>query len=300
MSARIDELQTFALIARTGSLATASRELGVAPSTVTKQLQALERRLGVRLVHRTTRRVVLTELGRRYRQRVDRLLEELTDMDAEIRDLHAAPTGKLRISAPQEFGRQFLCDFAAEFVAEHPELGLDLELTDRLVDLVHEERDAVIRIARARDSSLAVRRLGVCRMVLCASPAYLARRGRPQSPSDLHDHDCILYEYLAEPSAWTFRWRGRKQSIFPRGRLRTNAGWAMRAMAVAGQGVALLPAFLVAEDIRAGRLEGVLAEALDADLSLMVLRPHRAPIPAKVRAFVDFVVRKLGEREEWE
>lgn len=296
---RLDELRTFARIARTGSLAAAARELGVAAPTVTKQLQALEARLGVRLVNRTTRRLVLTELGERYQARVEQLLADLESMDLEVRQLHGTPTGTLRISAPQDFGRLFLCDIVARFAALHPELRLDLELTDRLVDVVEEGWDAVIRIARTQDSSLAIRRLGVCRLVLCATPAYLEAHGRPQSPHDLQRHECIRYTYMASPAAWSFRERGRRVSIFPGGRLHANAGWAMRALMLAHQGIALLPRFLVADDLASGAVESLLDDCLDAELTLMLLRPHREPVPAKVRAFTDFVVAGLADHPDW-
>ena len=296
---RIDDIRTFVRVAELGSFAGAARDLGLSPSAVSKHIALLEERLGVRLLDRTTRHVALTEAGRLLQGRGAGVLADLEDLEAEVRGVHASPRGLLRVSAPQDFGRLYLCDIVAEFVDRFPELRLELELGDRLVDVVEERFDVAIRIARAKDSSLVVRRIGVCARVLCASPGYLERYGRPRVPQDLDRHNCIEYTYLQDPGAWTFRVDGRPRNVQPTGRLKTNAGWAMRAMALAGQGIALLPTFLVEEDLARGDLVALLDDVIDADVELMALISQHKQVSAKVRAFLDFVVASLRGRRWW-
>jgi DNA-binding transcriptional LysR family regulator len=294
----VEEMRTFTRVAARGSFAAAARELGLSPSAVSRQIRLLEARLGVRLLNRTTRQVAPTELGRLYQERSLAILTEIEELEAAVRGLHGELRGTLRISAPQDFGRLFLCGVMGAFVAEFPELRLDFELTDRIVDVIEEGFDVALRITKLQDSSVVVRRLGRCQRLLCAAPGYLDRYGRPASPQDLAGHSCIEYAYLAAPGAWTFRVGGRRHSVVPTGRLRTNAGWAMRELALADQGIALLPAFLVAEDVAAGRLEPVLSDALEADLDVVAVLPDGRQTAAKVRAFVDFVAGRL-RREPW-
>jgi len=257
-------------------------------------LRSLEERLNARLVNRTTRSVVLTDLGRVYLERSQAILGEIDELEAAIQGLHATPRGTLRVSAPQDFGRLFLCGAVAQFVSDYPELRVEFELTDRLVDVVDEGFDVALRISELKDSSLTIRRLGVCERVLCASPTYLERYSRPRRPAELDQHNCIEYEYLAAPSGWRFRdENGRARSMAPTGRLRANSGWAMREMALAGHGIALLPIFLIANDLEGGRLETVLDDSLDADMEVMTVIPHRKQVAAKVRAFIDFLVENL-------
>jgi DNA-binding transcriptional LysR family regulator len=293
---KMDELRTFLEVARLGSFAGAARSLGLSTSGVSKQVSTLEERLGVRLLNRTTRRVSLTEVGRVFVARGEAILGELEQLEAEVQGLQTTPRGTLRVSAPQDFGRLHLCGAMSRFAAEYPELRIELELTDRVVDVVEEGCDVAVRIAALLDSSLVVRRLGRCRRHLCASPEYLDRYGRPESVAALERHSCIEYEYLAG-GAWSFVEKGRRRSFTPTGRLRTNAGWAMREMALAGLGVALLPAFLVTDDLASGALESVLDDRIEGDVELMAVIPHRKQLPAKVRVFIDFLVSSFaGER----
>lgn len=295
-TSRNGEVRTFLRVAELGSFGAAARELGLSPSAVSKQIRALEDRLGVRLVHRTTRRVGLTELGLRYRERARELLDEFDALEAEVRGLQSSPRGTLRVSAPQDFGRLFLCEIVARFIEAYPELRLEFDLTDRLVDLLHDGIDVAVRVARPADSSLVMRRLGTCERVLCASPDYLARHGEPTTLQELEGHDCIEYAYAASPGAWEFRFGRRRRSLVPTGRLRANAGWAMREMVLAGHGIALLPSFLVFDDVKKGDLALVMPEQLDADLAVMALMPSSEPVPAKVRAFVDFLAESLAHQ----
>ena len=299
MPLELAEMRTFERVASHESLAGAARELGLSPSAVSKQLRALEDRLEVRLLHRTTRRVTLTQAGRAYLERARKILGEVDELEMTVRGLHAEPRGTLRVSAPQDFGRLYLCEALGAFAAEYPHLRIEFELTDRKVDLVDEGFDVVVRIARPVSSTLVMRRLGRCERVLCASPGYLATYGVPTSPVALGSHSCIEYDY-AESNAWTFRVGGRRHAMTATGRLRANSAWALRALALAGQGIALIPCFVVHEDLATGRLATVLDDALDADLEVMALLPPGRSIAAKSRAFVDFLGTRLRSAPEWE
>jgi DNA-binding transcriptional LysR family regulator len=294
---RLHEMRTFLRVAHHESFALAARELGLSASAVSKQIRQLEQRLGVRLLNRTTRRVRLTEPGRVYVASAQRVLDDLEEVEATLRGLQGEPRGTLRVSAGQDFGWLYLCEILGEFAGAHPHLRIDLELTDRSVDLIDEGFDVVLRIARPTSSTLRVRRLGTCETVLCASPAYLDAYGAPASPAELAKHSCIEYAYAAT-GAWPFVLRGRAQAIPVSGRLRANSGWALRAFALAGQGIAWLPRCMVHEQLESGALRSVLDDALDGDLDLMALLPPGRHVAAKSRAFVDFAAEHL-RAEPW-
>jgi DNA-binding transcriptional LysR family regulator len=298
-SGTLAEMRTFERVAAHESFAGAARELGISPSAVSKQVRTLEAHLGARLLHRTTRRVTLTQVGRLYFERAQKILGEVAELEVTVRGLHAEPRGTLRVSAPQDFGRLYLCEPVGAFAAEYPHLRIEFVMTDRKVDVVEEGFDVAVRVAKLASSTLVMKRLGRCERVLCASPAYLAAYGVPASPAALASHNCIEYDY-AESNSWTFRVNGRTQAVAATGRLSANSGWALRALALAGQGLALLPKFLAHEDLAAGRLVPVLADALDADLDVMALLPPGRPIAAKSRAFVDFVTARLRSEPWWE
>jgi DNA-binding transcriptional LysR family regulator len=290
-------MRTFMRVAQHESFALAARELGLSASAVSKQVRQLEQRLGARLLNRTTRRVALTELGRTYLAGARKVLEDVDEIEAAVRGLQREPRGTLRVSAGQDFGQLYLCEILGAFAAAHPHLKIDLELTDRSVDLVDEGFDVVLRIAKPASSTLVMRRLGSCEVVLCASSAYLDTYGVPESPSELASHSCIEYAYAAS-GGWPFRANGRTQTVSVTGRLRANSGWALRAFALAGQGIAFLPRFMVHEQLASGALRTVLDDVLDADLDLMALLPPGRHVAAKSRAFVDFVAERLRS-EPW-
>jgi len=298
MSLRLAEMRTFERVAAHESFAGAARELGLSPSAVSKQIRALEERLEVKLLQRTTRRVTLTQAGQAYLESARKILGEVEELELTVRGLHSQPHGTLRVSAPQDFGRLYLCEAVGAFAAEYPHLRIEFEMTDRKVDVVDEGFDVAVRVAKLASSTLVMRRLGRCERVLCASPAYLAAYGTPASPAALGSHNCIEYDY-AESNSWTFRIDGRAQTVAATGRLRANSAWALRALALAGQGIALMPRFLVHEDLAEGRLVAVLADALDADLDVMAVLPPGRHVSAKARAFVDFIAERLRSEPWW-
>ncbi len=296
---RFAEMQSFVRVADLGSFTRAARELGLTPAAVSKQVRALEERLGARLLNRTTRRVALTEMGAAYRERARALLAEVEAAEAAVTRLQEAPRGTLRLNAPLEFGRTHLAGPLADFAAAHPALQVHVDLTDRFVDLVEEGYDLAVRIAALTDSSLVARRLAPCRRVLCASPTYLAVHGAPRRPEELRGHEGIDYAHTLGRE-WPFRAARGRVTVSVPARLRTNNGELMRRLALAGLGVALLPTFTVADDLRAGRLVEVLPGQLDADTTISAVYPHRRLLEPKVRLLVDHLARSFGSEPPWD
>ena len=296
---RFDEYESFLRVAQTGSFTEAAAGLGVTASAVSKQVKSLEERLGVRLLNRTTRRVALTDGGRAFRERVEAIAQEIAEAEAAVTELQVRPRGVLRVGAPMDFGRIHLTRPIATFMAAQPELALEIELSDRFVDILGEGLDVVVRIGALGDSSLVVRRLAPCRRVICASPAYLDAHGRPESVEALSGHRRIGYAYETERS-WRFESaRGPVRVGVPIGH-RSNNGDVTRELLLAGLGIALLPTFLVADELRAGRLETILADRLSSEIPIYAVYPHRKHLSAKVRAFVDHLVGSCGPSPFWD
>jgi len=297
MALRLEEIETFLAVVDEEGFAAGARRLGLSASAVSKHVRSLEEALGVRLMQRTTRSLSLTEAGRALVARAPRLLEEARDLERDLRGEALHPQGVLRVSAPHDFARLKLCGRIGEFLARHPEVGLDLELADRMVDVVEDGFDVVLRVTAPVDSSLVRRRLSPCRLVICAAPGYLAQRGRPDSIADLRREECLAYAYQ---SGWRLQESGRARVFHPGGPHRSNSGMVLRELLIAGRGIGVLPTFLVGDDLRAGRLQALLPGALEQTLELMALYPHRSRLPAKVRVFVDFLAECFGPRPEWD
>lgn len=298
---RLSELEAFAAVAETGGFTAAAQALGRTTSAVSKQVQALESRLGVRLLHRTTRSVALTEIGVAFRDRVRGVLHDLEEAETAVGELHAEPRGVLRVSAPSDFGRLHLADQLARFARRHGDLRIEVDLADRFVDVVEEGFDVVVRIANLADSSLVARRMGPCRRVLCAAPAYLDAHGRPDEPAELARHSVVAYTY-EQTRGWRFRSGdgSGESTVSVEPRHRANNGEMIRAMLRSGLGVALLPTFLAGDDLRAGRLETLLTDRLDADTVIWAVTPHRKLLAAKVRLLLDELVTGCGEHPPWD
>ena len=293
------EFRTFLEVSQEGSFSRAAEGLGLTPSAVSKQIRALEDRLGARLFNRTTRRVSLTDAGRAFRERVETVVEEVEEAEQAVARLQAEPRGALRVGAPMDFGRAHLAGAIARFAAAHPALEVEVEFADRFVDVVEEGFDVVVRIAELAESSLVARRLAPCRRLICASPEYLDAHGRPERPEDLHAHHRVVYAYEVERS-WRFETPGGARRITVPVRHRSNNGELTRELLLAGAGLSLLPTFLVAEDLRSGRLEAVLAGSLRADTQIQAVYPHRKHLSAKVRHFIDHLARHCGTRPYWD
>lgn len=241
---RLTSMEAFVAAAESGSYARAATRLGLSPQMVAKHVAALEQRLGARLLNRTTRRQNLTELGSAYLERCKHILGEAQAADSLAQIMNATPRGKLRISAPVTFGSYSLMPFVTGFLREHPEVEIDLHLTDRYIDLVEEGYEAAFRIGPLADSSLTARPLAPYRLIACAAPAYLAAGGTPRVPADLEQHECLGYAYWSRPAdnQWQFRRDGRVHEVQVRSRLQVNESKALLSAAVDGFGIVLGPA----------------------------------------------------------
>jgi DNA-binding transcriptional LysR family regulator len=297
---RLAGIPAFEGVVAAGSFAGAARALGLSVAAVSKQVRALEDRLGVRLLHRTTRQVRLTDAGERFHARCQHILAELEDAEREVAARQATPRGRVRVSAPMSFGERHLGPLVSAFLAANPDVEIDLVLDDRFVDILAEGFDVAVRIAELHDSSLVARRLCASRRVLCAAPGYLARHGAPATPDELAAHRCIGYAYMASGCDWPFRTRDGRRLVRVRGPVISNNGDVLRVLALDGCGIALLPTFLVADDLRAGRLREVLPDQLDGDPAVWVLQPTRRHVPLAVRAFVEFLVARFAGVAPWD
>lgn len=296
----LDVLQVFVRIAETGSVSAAARDLGLSKSAASKKLAALEDRLGARMVNRTTRRLSLTEAGADFLERAQRILAELEEAEQAVGRLTDEPRGTLRVNAPMSFGVLHVAPALADFMTRYPELAVTLDLDDRRISLVEEGYDVAVRIADLPDSSLVARRLAPARQAVCASPAYWARHGVPAHPRDLARHNCLIYTYLPAQNDWRFRGPGGPLTVRVAGNLKANNGDVLREAALAGLGVCLAPTFLVGDDVRAGRLVTALDGFAEDSLTIYAVYPHRRHLPAKVRAFVDFLVGRFGPHPYWD
>ncbi len=298
---RFIELAAFVRTVDRGSQAAAARELGVTPAMVGRYIRALEDRLGVRLLNRTTATQSLTEAGTLFHTRATAVLDDLEAAEDAVTDRQAAPHGMLRVAAPMVFGTRHLAGWLAGFGALYPGVRLQLTLNDRVVDLVEEGYDVALRIGQLEDSSLVARRLAPCRVVLCAAPGYLARRGTPDTPDELRAHDCLLYSYSATGSLWRLIGPGgRTAAIEVDGALIANNGEALCAAAIEGAGIVLQPTFIVGDALRDGRLVRILPAWRISDLAISAVYPTARHLAPKVRAFIDFLATRFPQALPWD
>lgn len=286
-------MQAFVAVVEHGSFNAAAARLDVSSVMVGKYLQQLETHLGVRLLQRNTRRQALTDAGRNYLAGCRTVLEQVQQAEASVEGLRAQPRGVLRVSAPVTWGSCVLAPLVARYLAAHPKVSVELDLSNRRVDLIEEQFDAVIRMGALRSAEWVARPLPPYAMQICAAPAYLQRRGIPRHPADLAAHDCLTH--LAWRGGHGWRLRGHPaQDWSEHSRLLCNDGDGLRRAALAGAGLILQPAVLLAEDIAAGRLQPVLADYLPEPRPLhLVYLPDRRPRP-KLSSFVDFLLGHLA------
>ncbi len=284
----------FAKVAETGSFAAAAVDLGLSGPTVSKAVQRLETRLDERLIHRTSRRFALTEAGRVLAVRAARILAEGEAAEAEAHATSAVPRGRVRLAAPMSFGLRHLAPALPEFLAAYPEVSVDLQLDDRIVDLVAGGIDVALRIADLPDSSLVARRLCPVRRWVVGTPDYFARHGRPNRPLDLRNHACLGYLYLATGEIWRFTdASGTEESVTVKGPLSATNAEALSFALEAGIALALQPDFLVWEAVRDGRLVTALDDWAVPKAALHVITPAGGPRPIRVAVLLDFLTRRF-------
>lgn len=299
---RLDDLALFLRVLDQGSISAAARSLDLSPAVASQRLVRLEKEMGVRLVHRTTRRLHPTPEGLALAEQGRGLLEDLDALVGSLRQSGEQVSGTLTVTTSATFGRLHLSPLLMEFMDMHPKVRVNVDLNDRVVDLVTAGFDLAIRVGALADSTLVARRLAPNQRVLVASPHYLVRRGTPQVPADLAQHDClVLTGAQGRQDRWTLGdGQGGETTIQVQGRLESNFGELLRDAAVAGSGIALHSTWHVADDLKAGRLQVVLPDYPLAATGIWAVMPQRRLVPPRVRAFVDFLAGKLGDIPSWD
>ena len=292
---RLSDMELILAIADAGGMAAGGRRLGLSPATVSARIVAVEDRLGVQLLTRTTRAISLTDEGRIFVEDARRIIDQVADLEVRLRGSEDGLSGRLSVSAPLDFGRNRLSALIDNFLEEHPAVTIDLRLSDALVDLVSGDVDCALRYGVPKDSSLIQRRLGDSRRIACAAPAYIARKGLPALPGDLADHDCLVMLFGDQAhDRWSFQSAGKDVVIAVKPARRANDGELIRRWALAGHGIAMKSSWDIAEDLAAGRLVPVLERYAAPGSSLSMVWPAGRHLARRTRAFIDYVAERLS------
>lgn len=298
---RLAHMEVFVAVVEAGGIGAAADRLGLAKSAVSRRLAELESRLGATLIHRTTRRLNLTDDGRAYYERCVAILADLDEAEAAVRQAQGALTGRLKVTLPTSFGLLHLAPLIRAFMEQHPEVRFELDFNDRQVDIMQEGFDLAIRIARLEDSSLIARRLAPIRSGVYSSPDYLARRGTPGTAEALKDHACLVYSNPRDPDLWTYTGPdGRPGSVRVPVHLASSSGEFLLRVALAGQGLIRSPTFFVHEALKAGRLVPVLTDHAWPELSAYAVYPPTRHLSRRVRSFIDFLAERLADEPYWD
>jgi DNA-binding transcriptional LysR family regulator len=297
-------VNTFAKVVELGSFARAAERLGLSTSAVSRQVSELESHLETRLLNRTTRRLSLTEAGQAFYEHSVQLLADLEEAEASVRVAAAEPRGTLRITCGVSFGMRYLAPALAEFCERHPQVLLDLDLSDRVVDLVEEGFDLAIRIGQIGSQGMVARRIGWTQLICCASPSYLALHAAPiRTPADLSQHECLSYTNVGIPNTWHFEGKDggeeTPQTVRVQTRHRANNGQLLAALALQGMGVVYTPDFIVAQEVRAGQLVPLLPGYRATRSPIAAVYPSRRHLSAKVRSLVEFLAARYERRHDW-
>jgi DNA-binding transcriptional LysR family regulator len=295
---RLTSLTAFVRVVDSGGFSAAGRRLNMSTTMVSNHVQALEERLGARLLHRTTRKVSLTEVGKAYYDRATQILADIEQADDIAGALQSTPRGTLRIYTASHIV-PFVAPVVAEFLRSYPDVKIDLNMGERVIDIIDEGFDLAIRLTPPPDSSLIVRSLATWRHVLCCSPAYLEKYGRLRQLSELSEHNCVRHLLYPFGDEWHFADRkGMPATVRVSGNLISNSGEALRRAALDGIGVSLAPGFLVHDDLEEGRLVRLLPEYRPVELSMNAVYPHRHHLSAKVRTFIDMLAHHSAEQQK--
>ncbi|MCY1213897.1 HTH-type transcriptional regulator DmlR [compost metagenome] len=299
---RIGDIGLFLRVLDLGSISAAARSLDLSVAVASQRLQRLERDLGVRLLHRTTRRLHATPEGAVLAEQGRALVDDLEALGASLRQAGTGISGTLRVTTSSSFGRLYVSPLLPRFLEQHPGLSVSVNLNDNVLDLVSAGFDLAIRIGALDDSTLVARRLAINRRVLCAAPDYLRRRGTPHTPQDLARHDClVLVGSQGRQDVWRLGdGQGGEIAVRVRGRIEANTGELLSDAALAGFGIALHSTWHVGGDLRAGRLVQVLPDFPMADTGIYAVMPQRRLVPPRVRAFVDYLAQEYGGNPPWE
>ena len=298
---RFADLEAFIAVVEAGSFTAAAERLDTAKSAVSRRVTALEERLGVQLLRRTTRRLNLTETGRSFYEHSARIVADLDEAEAAVLQQHGELRGKLRVALPLSFGARHMHAPIAEFSRQHPRVSFDLDLNDRRIDLIAEGVDVAVRIGRLADSTLIARRLFEARTVVCASPAYLEQRGTPQTPDELLDHDCLVYSNLPDPMKWVCTdGEGARHAVDVPVTMMASSGDFLCAAAKEGLGIVLQPTFIAGELISRGELQPVLSEYQWPVTPAYAIYPPTRHLSYRVREFIDFLAAYFSGVPYWD
>jgi DNA-binding transcriptional LysR family regulator len=298
---KFEDIQAFITVVDAGSFTAAAQRLGVGKSALSRRVSALEERLGVQLLHRTTRALNLTETGRSFYEHGTRILADLEEAEAAVQQEHGELRGMLRFALPLSFGVRHMCGPIATFGKQHPKVKFDLDLNDRRVDLIEDNFDMALRIGRLTDSSLIARRLFDVHAVVCASPHYLKLHGVPETPEDLQDHRCLVYSNLSDPNKWHYEDRDGKRStvkVIPA--MVASSGDFLSNAAAHGMGMVIQPTFIASAAIRSGNLVPVLTDYSWPISPAYAVYPPTRHLSYRVRAFIDFLVEKFSGIPQWD
>jgi len=297
---KLNSMAIFVEVVNGESFTAAAEKTGLSRAQVSKSVNQLETYLGARLLNRTTRRISLTETGRIYHERCKAILNDIEEVEGIAGEQASKPHGRLTISAPTSFGILHLNEAIPQYMKQYPQVQISLSLADRFIDVVAEGFDLAIRIAELEDSSLIARRIAQCKRVFCASPEYLDRYGTPKVPQDLAIHQCLIYSNDLKPDTWILHGSNGTESIKVNGPMFADNGDILKAAAISGLGVTLLPTFIAGPDLGAGRLRQVLPDYCPPEISIYVVFPSRRYLSAKVKTFVDFLSGYYGESPSWD
>ena len=298
---RFKQLESFVAVATLGSLSAAARQEGIAPAMMGRRINALEARLGIKLLVRSTRRMSLTSEGNAFLEEAQRILRDLNDVESRISQGSVSPSGHLRVSAPAGFGRRHVAPLLPGFIDTYPDVSISLDLTDRLVDLIDEGYDCAIRIGELEDSRIVGTRLADNKRIIVAAPAYLQRYGRPNTPDDLLEHNCLSFGQQGnQAKGWLLRQNGQVQAVRVKGNLACSDGSVLHQWTLAGIGLAWRSLWEVQEDIASGRLVAVLEEYAAPPNGIFALMPERKHLPQRLRLFLDMLKSQYASPTYWE
>lgn len=284
---KIANMEAFAVISQTGSFAEAARRLNVANSVVSKRIKDLEDYLGTQLLVRTTRKVMLTEAGQDYLIHVQRLLDDITEIESGLRYQTKKPVGIIKLTAPLSFGLQTLAPALADYLTKYPDVSIKTYLSDRHVDMVAEGYDLAIRIGALDDQNLMAKRLSRGRRVVCATPEYFKKHGKPKTPHDLKNHNCLSYLNLAEGKSWPFMMDGKRTWQQVSGNLHSDNGDLLHQAALSSCGITLLPTFIIEDSLKAQKLEIVLDKFEETDFDIYAVYQSTRHLSIKIRTLID-------------
>ena len=296
----LNDMVTFARVVEAKSFTEAARRMRASKSRVSKAIAKLERSLGARLLNRSTRGLSLTEVGAAFYEHCRRIIDEAEQATQLVNQLHSVPRGVLKVTTSVAFGTLHIAPALPEFLARYPDLGVDMTITDRIVDLVEEGYDVAIRIVREPPLNFVARELAPMRRVVCATPEYFKKHGVPKTPLDLQQHNCLHYTHFSAQGEWHFTGPDGDISVPLSGTLRINDDEALSQAVLGGLGIALLPTFIIGTEVQTGRLQAVLSDYVPLERRIYAVFLQSIHLPAKVRAFIDFLRARFGPEPYWD